>query len=139
MKFLPPREDHFDSRASLSQRDELCIFEHHGTRLALESTPSTIMFAASISCAPRVTHMGPVEARPGTVVNLSMEYLVGWPRVEISGNMMDWPRLKLGPSTLPAGLSARPRLYPQLHASHPGHVDLCREIPLRHGQSDRGP
>jgi hypothetical protein len=45
MKFLPPREDHFDSRASLSQRDELCIFEHHGTRLALESTPFTIMFA----------------------------------------------------------------------------------------------
>lgn len=39
--------------------------------------------------------MGPVEARPGTVVSLSMEYLVGWPRVEISGNMMDWPQLKL--------------------------------------------
>lgn len=40
-------------------------------------------------------HMGPLEARPGTVVSLSMEYLVGWPRVEISGNMMDWPQLKL--------------------------------------------
>lgn len=39
--------------------------------------------------------MGPVEARPGTVVNLSMEYLVGWPRVEISGNIMDWPQLRL--------------------------------------------
>ena len=39
--------------------------------------------------------MGPLEARPGTVVSLSMEYLVGWPRVEISGNMMDWPQLKL--------------------------------------------
>ena len=39
--------------------------------------------------------MGPVEARPGTVISLSMEYLVGWPRVEISGNMMDWPQLKL--------------------------------------------
>jgi len=39
--------------------------------------------------------MGPVEARPGTVVSLSMEYLVGWPRVEISGNTMDWPQLKL--------------------------------------------
>jgi hypothetical protein len=24
-----------------------------------------------------------------------MEYLVGWPRVEISGNTMDWPQLKL--------------------------------------------
>jgi hypothetical protein len=39
--------------------------------------------------------MAPLEARPGTVVSLSMEYLVGWPRVEISGNMMDWPQLKL--------------------------------------------
>jgi len=39
--------------------------------------------------------MGPVEARPGTVISLSMEYLVGWPRVEISGNTMDWPQLKL--------------------------------------------
>jgi hypothetical protein len=44
--------------------------------------------------------MGPVEARPGTVVSLSMEYLVGWPRVEISGNMMDWPQLKLMASKL---------------------------------------
>jgi hypothetical protein len=24
-----------------------------------------------------------------------MEYLVGWPRVEIGGKMMDWPQLKL--------------------------------------------
>ena len=24
-----------------------------------------------------------------------MEYLVGWPRVELGGKMMDWPRLKL--------------------------------------------
>jgi hypothetical protein len=24
-----------------------------------------------------------------------MEYLVGWPRVEIGGHMMDWPQLKL--------------------------------------------
>ena len=35
----------FDSRASLSQRDKLCIFEHRGTKLALESTPSIIRFA----------------------------------------------------------------------------------------------
>jgi len=39
--------------------------------------------------------MGPVEARPGAAVQLSMEYLVGWPRVEIGGKMMDWPHLKL--------------------------------------------
>jgi hypothetical protein len=24
-----------------------------------------------------------------------MEYLVGWPRVEVGGKMMDWPQLKL--------------------------------------------
>ena len=57
--------------------------------------PLLLCSLASVSCAPRVTHMGPVEARPGTVISLSMEYLVGWPRVEISGNTMDWPQLKL--------------------------------------------
>jgi hypothetical protein len=39
--------------------------------------------------------MSPVEGTPGTSVSLSMEYLVGWPRVEIGGKMMDWPQLKL--------------------------------------------
>jgi hypothetical protein len=39
--------------------------------------------------------MSPVEGTPGTLVSLSMEYLVGWPRVEIGGKMMDWPQLKL--------------------------------------------
>ncbi len=39
--------------------------------------------------------MSPTEGRPGTVVNLSMEFLVGWPRVEIGDRMMDWPQLKL--------------------------------------------
>jgi hypothetical protein len=28
-------------------------------------------------------------------VSLSMQYLVGWPRVEIAGRIMDWPQLKL--------------------------------------------
>jgi hypothetical protein len=46
-------------------------------------------------CAPRVVQMSPVEGTPGTLVSLSMEYLVGWPRVEIGGKMMDWPQLKL--------------------------------------------
>jgi hypothetical protein len=32
---------------------------------------------------------------PGTVVSLSMEYLVGWPRVEIENRMLTWPELKL--------------------------------------------
>ena len=39
--------------------------------------------------------MRPQEGRPGTTVSLSMEYLVGWPRVEIGGHMMAWPQLKL--------------------------------------------
>lgn len=46
-------------------------------------------------CAPRVVQMVPTEGRPGTVVSLSMEYLVGWPRVEIGNEMMDWSKLKL--------------------------------------------
>jgi hypothetical protein len=47
------------------------------------------------ACAPRIIRIEPTEGRPGTVVSLSMEYLVGWPRVEIGGHMMDYPRLKL--------------------------------------------
>jgi hypothetical protein len=46
-------------------------------------------------CAPRVIEMSPEAGPPGTVVSLSMEYLVGWPRVEVGGKMMDWPQLKL--------------------------------------------
>jgi len=47
------------------------------------------------ACAPRILEMTPAEGPPGAVVNLSIEYLVGWPRVEIGGKMMDWPQLKL--------------------------------------------
>lgn len=47
------------------------------------------------SCAPRVVNVYPMEGRPATTVNVSMEYLVGWPRVEIGGTTMDWPQLKL--------------------------------------------
>jgi hypothetical protein len=47
------------------------------------------------ACAPRIIQIEPAEGKPGTVVSLSMEYLVGWPRVEIGGYMMDYPRLKL--------------------------------------------
>jgi hypothetical protein len=46
-------------------------------------------------CAPRVVKMSPLEGSPGTLVNVSMEYLVGWPRVEMGGKMMDWSQLKL--------------------------------------------
>jgi hypothetical protein len=47
------------------------------------------------SCAPKVIRMEPAAGAPGTVVSLSMENLVGWPRVEIGGKMMDYPQLKL--------------------------------------------
>lgn len=46
-------------------------------------------------CAPRVVEMGPKEGSPGTVVSLSMEYLVGWPRVEVGGKTMDYYQLRL--------------------------------------------
>jgi len=39
--------------------------------------------------------MMPAEGSPGTTVSLSMEYLVGWPRVEIGGRMMDYYQLRL--------------------------------------------
>lgn len=47
------------------------------------------------ACAPRVVQMSPLEGRPGTTVSIAMEYLVGWPRVEIANKIMDWPQLKL--------------------------------------------
>lgn len=47
------------------------------------------------SCAPRVIAVNPAEATPGSVVSVSMEYLVGWPRVEIAGKIIDWPHLEL--------------------------------------------
>ena len=53
------------------------------------------LFLALLACAPRVVQMTPQQGAPGTVVNLSMEYLVGWPRVEIGGQMMDFKQLKL--------------------------------------------
>ncbi len=39
--------------------------------------------------------MTPDEGAPGTQVSLTMEYLVGWPRVEIGSRMMDFYQLKL--------------------------------------------
>ena len=47
------------------------------------------------SCAPRIVGIDPVQGIPGTMVSLSVENLVGWPRVEIGGQVMDWPQLKL--------------------------------------------
>ncbi len=51
--------------------------------------------AASSSCAPRILSVSTAEGAPGNIVSVSMEYLVGWPRVEIAGKMMDLPQLKL--------------------------------------------
>jgi len=47
------------------------------------------------ACAPRVTQLSPPEGAPGTLVSLSMEYLVGWPRVEIGNQMMVFDDLNL--------------------------------------------
>ena len=55
-----------------------------------------LIAALSISaCAPRVVQMSPLEGQPGTTISLSMQHLVGWPRVEIGNRIMDWPDLKL--------------------------------------------
>lgn len=59
---------------------------------------ATALFALTLglaACAPRVVEMSPKQGSPGTTVSLSMEYLVGWPRVEIGGHMMDYHQLKL--------------------------------------------
>ena len=47
------------------------------------------------ACAPKIVDPSPLRGVPGDTVSLSMEYLVGWPRVEIANVMMDWPQLKL--------------------------------------------
>jgi hypothetical protein len=47
------------------------------------------------ACAPRVMHVDPTEGRPGTIISLSMQNLVGWPRVEIGGKTFDYYDLRL--------------------------------------------
>ncbi|HYY25030.1 MAG TPA: hypothetical protein VE689_06025 [Candidatus Udaeobacter sp.] len=54
-----------------------------------------VSFLFLLACAPTVLHIEPPEGRPGTVVSLSMKYLVGWPRVEIAGETLDYYQLKL--------------------------------------------
>lgn len=66
------------------------------SRLFKGSLLIPLVTSLSISaCAPRVVQMAPLEGRPGTLISVSMEYLVGWPRVEIGNRIMDWPDLKL--------------------------------------------
>jgi hypothetical protein len=63
--------------------------------LILKITYCGLFCLSLYGCVPRVVQMSAIEGTPGTLVSLSMEYLVGWPRVEIGGKMMDWPQLKL--------------------------------------------
>ena len=63
--------------------------------LILKITYCGLCCLSVYGCAPSVMQMSPVAGTPGTLVSLSMEYLVGWPRVEIGGKIMDWPQLKL--------------------------------------------
>jgi hypothetical protein len=63
--------------------------------LILKITYCGLSCLSVYGCAPRVVQISGIEGPPGTLVSLSMEYLVGWPRVEIGGKMMDWPQLKL--------------------------------------------
>lgn len=51
--------------------------------------------ATGTACAPRIVGLSPNEGAPATPVNISLEYLVGWPRVEIGDKMLDWRQLKL--------------------------------------------
>lgn len=60
-----------------------------------------ISFLALSACAPRVVQIAPKEGAPGTQVSLTMEYLVGRPRVEIGSNMMDYYKLKLSSAAIP--------------------------------------
>jgi len=76
---------------------------HTRNRPAWERSPvpwaiqtATLLFCLGLTaCAPKIVQIEPTEGAPGTVVSLSMEYLVGWPRVEMGGQVMDYPRLKL--------------------------------------------
>ncbi|MCH8055972.1 MAG: hypothetical protein IH857_07465, partial [Deltaproteobacteria bacterium] len=54
------------------------------------------ILALSLSaCAPRVVQLEPKEGAPGIIASLSMEYLVGWPRVAIGGHMLNFYQLEL--------------------------------------------
>jgi hypothetical protein len=54
-----------------------------------------VLMSPLSACAPRIIGVSPVTGAPGTLVSLPMENLVGWPRVEIAGQVLDWPQLKL--------------------------------------------
>ena len=53
---------------------------------------ASLLFSA---CSPQVVHMTPTEGAPGTTVSVLMKYLVGWPRVEIGDQTMNYFDMKL--------------------------------------------
>lgn len=59
------------------------------------AVPCVVLLLCAVSCAPRILRMEPAEGAPGTLINVSMEYLVGWPRVEIGGHTIEWSELRL--------------------------------------------
>ena len=64
-------------------------------RKSLFAVFALFSFMGFSGCAPQVTQTTPLIGQPGSIVSLSMVNLVGWPRVEIASEMMDWPKLKL--------------------------------------------
>jgi hypothetical protein len=59
---------------------------------------AAVLCITAIACAPRITNITPdtvFSGRAGAVMQLPMRYLVGWPRVEVGGRILDWPQLKL--------------------------------------------
>lgn len=66
---------------------------HRGVVYRFIKTICIVVLCAS--CAPRIVDVHPREGKPATTVSVAMEYLVGWPRVEIGNTIMDWPQLKL--------------------------------------------
>lgn len=70
------------------------VFNRDAQKICFVLLLSSCVLSAA-SCAPRIISISPDQGVPATAINVSMEYLVGWPRVEIAGIMMDWPQLKL--------------------------------------------
>ena len=61
----------------------------------IEALVVALILLGPWGCAPRVSHMSPKAGPAGTRVDLHVQYLVGWPRVEIGGQTLDYPKLKL--------------------------------------------
>jgi hypothetical protein len=83
----------FSADDSENWRTEMSGRKHRFSNFVFVATVSTLI--VSSSCAPRIVAVSPTEGAPETLVNVSMEYLVGWPRIEVGKTMMDWPQLKL--------------------------------------------